>query len=317
MSTGRTAVHLVLDYDSITSSLSSEIYFHNMPNSLTADPQKINGIYRYYAHVKKTKHLLLEIHGTDRTSINIRKPTESYYRFSVEVVYTANDIVQPPLKSDIVVNTKYVFGSYLHKNHPSSGFISLYHPIDIIPVDIVWSFNYEPVSPQQTDPFCLTCISNGIYEVSFRDRKRDTTFYSTIEYIGSDTDNDIEYLKLVGSDGRLYGSNGIPFVKGVKRDDPPFIKYFEIVPCGMKQYLDSQIIHRNYVNGVLCETSKCNGGKILLTEPHIKPDLSAYLTRFDIFLVISTNKTITANTFLSPCKQLDLHTKISRRKTTV
>jgi hypothetical protein len=278
-------LHVVLSYFPGTTTLVAELYNQeNIPNSALPIPFVVVGTYRFYAN----DVLIAEINGTDRVELVITAPLcSSNYR--VDAIYTADAIIQPLTTALITVGSDYIFGRYIRSaTIPGGEQLFLAPPVGVVPDNIIWSGNYQVLVPQPIDPLTIIAMGNGIYEVSFRDTVSGYLYYSTFEATMS---SETSYVRLVGSDGELYGSNGAPQTAGRLNIEP----------------IDAQAPYRyrNYVNGVLYNDFSSINLAILNAND-----------RLDFFVIDCCGVVLTANTFVVGCSIITpIVRSIARRAT--
>lgn len=278
-------LHVVLSYFPATTTLVAELYNQeNVPNASLPVPFVIVGTYRFYAN----DLLIAEINGADAVELVITPPLcSSNYR--VDATYTANAVLQPLSTALITVGSDYIFGKYLRSTTiPGGEQLLLAVPTGVTPSNIVWSGNYQILTPQPIVPTALIALGNGIYEVSFRDTVSGYLYYSTIEATMS---SEASYLRLVGSDGEIYGSNGTPQTAG----------RLTIVPVDAQ----APYRYRNYVNGVLYnDFSSINLANLTPND------------RLDLFVVDCCGITLSANTFVVGCSVITPLVRSTARRAT-
>lgn len=194
-------LHVVLIYDPVVNNLIAEIYDGDIPNFQLPVPYVINGTYKFY----RNGDLINQIIGGDVISFVIPAPieTESYW---VTVDYTANGIPQPLSISSLVIGPNYIYGNFLTKTViPGGTILTVTAPLGITPVNIEWARNYKKFIP--SDILNTPANGNGVYEISFTGLQNGYTYISAVQVT---TSQPSKYILMIGSDGNLYGSFGIP-----------------------------------------------------------------------------------------------------------
>lgn len=201
-------LHVNLFYDPIITSLTAALYTaDNIPNFLLPVPFVIVARYVFYQNGVE----FAAIDAGDIVTLTITPPT-CVDEYRVVVTYTANGFVQPASVATVIVGLNYINGaSFIAKilNPNQTVTLTILSPPNgaITPVDIKWSYNYQPLIPP--NPASVIASQNGIYEVSFRALENTFIYFSTVEVTEVIP---VSYLKLTGSNGSIYGVSGTPLV---------------------------------------------------------------------------------------------------------
>lgn len=196
-------LHLVLTYLSHSHTLVAELYnSDNIPNSKSSNPYLVNASYTLLKN-----NVFEEIYVDMGDKIEI--PVEYLLcgdEYKIFVEYTADGIAYPYSVAKLIIDSSYVFGSYIVQNIISNKKISLriVPPFEVTPANIQWAYNYELI--KQNGEELIVC-ENGIYEVAFRCSKTCMAYYSILEVTDAQP---AMYIRIIGNDDNLYGTMGIP-----------------------------------------------------------------------------------------------------------
>ncbi|XWV25890.1 putative orfan [Tupanvirus soda lake] len=266
-------LHVVLFYDHFTSNLIAELRdANNIPNSLLPNPYIINATYRFI----KNGQLYQEIINGDRVELAISRPTCSD-EYRVFVFYTANGVVQPLSLDTIIIGQDFIYGTFIQEQTiPGGEILNLIPPIGVTPTNILWAYNYEILDPQPVDPLHVVAQGNGIYEVAFQSNATGLSYYSAVEVTES---SDSMYVKILGNDGLLYGTFGVP----------QYITSLQILPVGAQQ----PYRYKTFVNGI-----QVSDNPFITLSNFTEGDLIYF------YVTDCCDITLIANTFILPCGEL-------------
>ncbi|XWV24653.1 putative ORFan [Tupanvirus deep ocean] len=266
-------LHVVLFYDLITSTLIAELRnANNVPNYLLPEPFDISATYRFI----RNEQLYQEIVNGDRVELEIPRPSCSD-EYRVYALYTANSIVQPLSVDTIVIGQDFIYGTFIDEQIiPGGVILNLVPPVGVTPTNIVWVYNYEILDPQPADPFNVVAQGNGIYEVAFQSNETGLSYYTAIEVIESTPSM---YVKILGNDGLLYGTFGVP----------QNVTSLIIFPVGGQQ----PYRYKTFVNGV-----QISDNRFINLINHSEGDLIYF------YVTDCCDITLIANTFVLSCGTL-------------
>lgn len=198
------AYHVVITYNPVGNQLNAQFYdAANVP--LVAVPPAFTATYNFF----RNGVLFTTVSGVgSATTVAAPTPFVCPSTFSVTATYTVG-LGGPVLTStdSIIVGTTYSFGNYLAQVAiPGGVSITLNVPAGLgVLTNLRYYRNGVLITPTPTSPFVAQ--GNGIYEVTFTSPVTGLTYYSTIEVTGS---TPASYVRILGSDGNLYGTLGVP-----------------------------------------------------------------------------------------------------------
>lgn len=199
-------LHVYATYDPISSTLTAALYnTNNIPNPF---PASVIVDYNVSRNGGPSNDFLGSLLPGNPALIPVEPPIACTDFFNIFATYTFNGIPQPPSFLHIVVGLDFVIGNNFLVQTPNlDGTVTLtvVPPIGITPINVTWAYNYDLFTP--FNPLTVIATKNGIYEVAFQGLEDGLTYYSAIEVT---TTSPTMYVKILGSDGNIYGIFGTP-----------------------------------------------------------------------------------------------------------